>query len=86
MRHTITNNAPVSAFAAAGVCTVKAAARTRAITLPVVSQLAARFPQVHQAQISAIKVSPKGAYMGPQINSGVELDGVRGVPPRGRPV
>src|SRR6188508_2851472 len=64
MRHTITNNAPVSAFAAAGVCTVKAAARTRAITLPVVSQLAARFPQVHQAQISAIKVSPKGAYMG----------------------
>jgi len=77
MRQILTNNAPVSAFAAAGVCTVAPVSRLRGTSLTVAGSPAARFPQVHQAQ---------GSYMGPETKPSSKLVGFRGVPPRGRPV
>lgn len=78
MRQIFTNNAPVSALAAAGVCTVAPDSRLQGISVTVVSPLTARFPQVHQA---------KGSYMAPETKPSIaKLGGFRGVPPRGRPV
>lgn len=77
MRQILTNDTPVSAFAAAGVCTVAPDFRSQGISVTVASPLAARFPQAHQAQ---------GSYMGPETKPSIKLAGVRGVPPRGRPV
>jgi hypothetical protein len=85
MRFVSTNHAPVSAFAAAGVCPVKPDARVRT-EWAVASPLAARFSQVHQAQILPILTAPQGNYMGRETTTSIKLGGFRGVPPRGRPV
>ncbi len=77
MEQMLTNYTPVSAVAAAGVCTVAPDSRVKGISVTVASPLAARFPQAHQAQ---------GSYMGPETKPSIKLVGFRGVPPRGRPV
>jgi hypothetical protein len=79
------NSTPVSAVAAAGVCTVTPDARFRGTSVSVASPLAARFPQAHKVQAQALTL-PKATYMGPETKPSIVLGGVRGVPPRGRPV
>jgi hypothetical protein len=86
MRQISTKNTPVPAFAAAGVCTVTPDSRLRGTTLAVAGPLAARFPQAHQVQILPILTAPQGSYMAPETKPSNKLGGVRGVPPRGRPV
>jgi hypothetical protein len=86
MRFMFTNSAPVSAFAAAGVCTVTPDSRLKGISVAVAGSPAARFSQAHQVQILPILTAPQGNYMGRETTSSAKLGGFRGVPPRGRPV
>jgi len=86
MRQIFTENTPVSAFAAAGVCSVSPDSRILAQSPAVASVLAARLPQAHQAQIMSILVSAAGSYKVTENKPSVKLGGFRGVPPRGRPV
>jgi len=87
MRQIFTGNTPVSAFAAAGVCSVSPDSRVLAQSPAVASLLAARLPQAHQAQIMPmIMAAAAGSYRVTETKPSVKLGGFRGVPPRGRPV
>jgi hypothetical protein len=87
MRQIFTENTPVSAFAAAGVCSVSPDSRARVQSPAVASLLAARLPQAHQAQIMPMILVPAaGSYQVTVTKPSATLGGVRGVPPRGRPV
>jgi hypothetical protein len=90
MRQIFTENTPVSAFAAAGVCSVSPDSRVLANGFAqspaVASLLAAWLPQAHQVQISPIMVPAAGSYLVTETKPSVKLGGFRGVPPRGRPV
>ena len=86
MRQIFTNNTPVSAFAAAGVCNVSPDWRAVAQSPAVASLLAARLPREHQAQIMPIMVPAAGSYRVTETKPSTKLGGFRGVPPRGRPV
>jgi hypothetical protein len=87
MRQIFTENTPVSAFAAAGVCSVSPDSRARVQSPAVASLLAAWLPQAHQAQIMPMILVPAaGSYKVTETKPSVKLGGFRGVPPRGRPV
>jgi hypothetical protein len=86
MRQIFTENTPVSAFAAAGVCSASPDSRVRVQSPAVASLLAAWLPQAHQAQIMPILAPAAGSYRVTETKPSVKLGGFRGVPPRGRPV
>ena len=86
MRQIFTENTPVSAFAAAGVCSASPDSRVLAQSPAVASLLAAWLPQAHQVQIMPIMVPAAGGYRVTETKPSVKLGGFRGVPPRGRPV
>ena len=87
MRQIFTENTPVSAFAAAGVCSASPDSRVLAQSPAVASLLAAWLPQAHQAQITPmIMGAANGSYRVTETKPSVKLGGFRGVPPRGRPV
>jgi hypothetical protein len=89
MEMTLKNNTPVSAFAAAGVCTVSPDPRFAVASPAVITPVVAQLPQVHQAQILASGV--KRGYMGLETRPSTKLGGSAlrfrsGIPPRRRPV
>ena len=86
MRQIFTENTPVSAFAAAGVCNVSPDSRVLAQSPAVASLLVARLPHAHQAQIMPMILAPAGSYQVTETKPSNKLGGFRGVPPRGRPV
>lgn len=83
METKFTSNAPVSAFAAAGVCTALPGA---SVSPAVVRLLTAPVPQVHQVQIADLTILAPRSYQAPENKPSMKLGGSRGVPPRGRPV
>jgi len=87
MRQIFTENTPVSAFAAAGVCSVSPDSRVLAQSPAVASLLAAWLPQAHQVQVMPMILgAANGSYRVTETKPSVKLGGFRGVPPRGRPV
>ena len=87
MRFAFTNNAPVSAFAAAGVCSVSLGGRLR-VTSPAVAILAARQLPITLQDQSAHRLimTIDGCYTPvKETNPSNKLGGFRGVPPRRRP-
>jgi hypothetical protein len=89
MRFEFTNNAPVSAFAAAGACTVSPAGRVRVSHPAAAILLAARqLPTTRQDHARELILMPTiGGYTPVQETvPSTKLGGFRGVPPRRRPV
>ncbi len=87
MRQIFTENTPVSAFAAAGVCSVSPDPRVIAQSPAAASLLAAWLPQAHQVQVMPMILgAANGSYRVTETKPSVKLGGFRGVPPRGRPV
>jgi hypothetical protein len=88
VRQIFINTTPVPAFAAAGVCSaITPDSRLRASHPAAASLLVARRPQAHPAQImQTILGAAGGSYQVTETKPSNKLGGVRGVPPRGRPV
>lgn len=86
MRFEFTNHAPVSAPAAAGVCTVSLEGRPR-VTSPAVAILAARqLPIMQDQSAHRLIMTIDGGYTPvKETNPSNKLGGFRGVPPRRRP-
>lgn len=87
MKFTFTNNAPVSALAAAGACTVLPASRLRATSPAVASLLAARpLPTTRHESAQKLIMTIDGYTQVQETTPSVKLGGYSGVPPRSRPV
>jgi len=87
MRFEFTNNAPVSAFAASGACTVSLEGRVR-VTSPAVAILAARqLPITRQDQSARRPIMTIDGRYTPvkETKPSNHLGGFRGIPPRRRP-
>jgi hypothetical protein len=88
MRFEFTNNAPVSALAAVGACTVSPVSRERVASPAVANLLAARqLPVMRQDQAHKLIMTIDGGYLPvKETTPSTKLGGFRGVPPRSRPV
>jgi len=88
MRFEFTNNAPVSALAAAGVCTMSPVGRVRVASPAAAIVLAARqLPVMRQDQAHKLIMTIDGSYSPvKETTPSTKLGGFRGVPPRRKPV
>lgn len=87
MRFEFTNNMPVSAFAAAGVCTVTPVSRVRVASPAAAIVLAARqLPIMQDQSAHRLIMAIDGGYSPvKETKPSNKLGGFRGIPPRRRP-